>query len=125
MNAADRLRSITAAVAERDAAAAAAADVDVTPDAEASGEMKRSTVDLELGEYLELQRWMLDAAESIGRGTLQQNDVLCAAVLATIRDETVGRRVRALLAKSAPRRTRPKGKRPDVRVSGPPDVLTS
>ena len=109
MSAADQLRGLTAGIARRDAAAAEVLDAPAA--AAVPSEMVRSTIDLCLDENLELQQWILDAAQSTGRGRLQMNDVLCAAVLTTIRDETAGRRVRAMLATMTPRPTRRKGKR--------------
>ena len=110
MSSADALRNLTAGIAKRDAAAHA--EPEPVPPAAAAPEVKRSTVDLDLDEYLELQRWMLDAAESTGRGPLQMNDVLCAAVLTMIRKPAVGREVRALLTTMAPRPTRSKRRTP-------------
>lgn len=111
MSSADALRALTGGIARRDAAAAAEPEPAAPPTAAAAPDMVRSTVDLWLDESLELQRWILDAAESTGRGRLQMNDVLCAAVLTMMRKPAAGREVRALLATMAPRPTRPKRRR--------------
>lgn len=111
MSAADQLRALTGGIARRDATAAEVLDEPVADPALAAPNMVRSTVDLFFDESLELQRWIIDAVESTGRGKLQMNDVLCAAVLTMMRDPAAGRAARDLLAKMAPRPTRPKGRR--------------
>ncbi len=110
--AADRI----AAIQHRDRPAV---DEPVVEPAPARTEPFRQTLDLDPDLYAELQRWRLDAAVSTGRGLISQHEVVYTAVLALVKDETVGRRVRALLAAGGPvPRTR-------KRASGSPEIRRS
>lgn len=81
-------------VAEAAAAGPAAAPLDPQ-------ESVRQTLDLALDLHLDLQRWRLDVSTIVGR-TVTQHEVVHTAIEALVRDETVGRRVRALLAAGRP-----------------------
>lgn len=98
MTRADELRARTAAIQHRDRP-----PVEAEPQpAPARTESFRQTLDLGPDLYAELQRWRLDAAISTGRGRLTQHEVVHAAIVALVQDETVGRRVRALLTAGGP-----------------------
>jgi hypothetical protein len=123
MSAANRLAAITSAVAARDAAPP---PEPVTAERTAA---VRVGCDLPPEDNYEWKRWLLDTAQSTGRGQLSQQEALYWVIKA-LQDPVVSRHVRGLIVsgKTAPSVQHKRGGGesggPEVRRSGSTEVRT-